>query len=303
MQAMKLIITSCLMAVFACTAVRGESPTVVTLGGKRFAFKAESILHYSGSYEGIIQRGTLARDTAANIHGARFVFAKDAEIEFYLSGRIAIGHLSRDTLCSVGDRNYIFRKGSRIDFFESGKVSKAYLARDHDLAVGGRRFRFRRGDEEIHDIAFYKSGKIRKAFLSGKSTVRIGANALTMFERIGFDERGAIEWGHLKSDCAVRAGKQTILCAGGEYHQISFHTNGGVEECVLTGPQTVRAGGVALKLESRILFSADGKILRGTLGEETMFRNVKHSRYDTVTFRYDRRGKLAGMDRFEHPHR
>ncbi len=279
------------------------SASTVTVGGKAFQFRSGTVLHYSGSYEGIIQRGALARDTSANMHGTRFVFAKDTEVEFYPSGRIAIGHLSKDTPWGACGGNFVFRKGSRIDFFESGKVSKAYLARDHDLAVGGRRFRFRMGDEEIHDIAFYESGKIREAFLSGKSTVRIGANILTMFQRIGFNESGAIEWGHLQGDSAIRAGGRSIRCSGGEYHQIAFHENGGVEECVLAAAQDLDAGGFTVKLESRILFSEDGKIVRGTLAEETVFMNMKHSRYDTVTFRYDRRGKLAGIDRFEHPHR
>lgn len=279
------------------------SASTVTVGGKAFQFRSGTVLHYSGSYSESIQRGTLARDTAATMRGAAFVFGKGTDIEFYTSGRIAIGHLAKETAYGAGGRHFLFHGGSRIDFFESGKVSKAYLARDHGMTIDGRRFRFRRGDEEIHDIAFYESGKIREAFLSGKSTVRIGANILTMFQRIGFNERGAVEWGHLQGDSAIRAGGRSIRCSGGEYHQIAFHENGGVDECVLAEPQELDAGGVAVKLESRILFSADGRIVRGTLAEETVSGNRKHSQYDTVTFRYDRRGKLAGIDRFEHPHR
>lgn len=280
--------------------VRG-AVTAVTAGGRTYRFHDSSILHYSGSYSGIVQRGRLAKNTHAKIGGNTVVFAQDTDLEFYISGKIALGYLAADTLCRAGSKKILFMKGSRIDFYESGNVSKGYLARDCTMVVGGKRFRFKQGTEEIEDIELYKSGGIKSASLSGTCTVRIGENRLTSHHIIGFRKSGSIGWGFLNAESPVIAGGRTIRCTGGPYHQIAFHKNGNVQECVLEGPQRLMAGGREIIFESRIVFSPEGKILRGILGEDTGFQGGNYTRYTTVTLRYNSRGRLTGMECFRHP--
>ncbi len=275
----------------------------VAVGGKTYRFYMKGILHYNESYGTKISRGVLAADTRTRIGGNTVVFPKGTELEFYLSGKIAIGYLASDTACRVGGRSLTFRKGSRIDFHESGKISKGYLARDCDLAVGGGTFRFKKGVDEIEVIEFYESGKVKAGFLSGDRAVRVGRNDLPLFQRIGFYENGRPEWGSLRSDATVRVGNQDVRCAGGEYHQITFHENGAVDECVLAGPQKLIAGDQKIKFDSRISFSSRGMILRGILAEGTVFRGTTLPQFKTVTIRYDRQGNVSGIDVFRHPER
>lgn len=275
----------------------------VTLGGIVYRFHDSSILHYSGSYTSIIQQGKLIGNTPVILGGNRIVFAKDTELTFFLSGKIGLGYISEDTLCKVGNYKILFGKGSRIDFYESGKVSKGYLARDCAMTVGGNRFRFKKGTEEIEDIEFYKSGGIKSAPLSGICTVRIGGNSLTLHHSIGFYKKGSIGWGFLKDESPVMVGGRTIRCTGGVYHQITFHKNGNVRECVLEGPRKLKAGGREIVFESRIMFSPEGNIIRGTLGEDTSFQNRSYTRFTPVILRYNSGGQLTGMERFRHPSR
>lgn len=287
--------------VFAVWSQVSGGVKAVTPGGIMYRFQDSSILHYSGSYSGIVQRGKLLEKTRAAIGGNTVVFAESTDLEFYISGKIALGYLAGDTLCRAGSRKILFRKGSRIDFYESGNVSKGYLARDCTMVVGGKRFRFKKGTEEIDDIELYPSGGIKSAPLSGTCTVRIGGNSLTLHHIIGYHKSGSIGWGFLKAESPVIAGGRTIRCTGGPYHQITFHKNGNVRECVLAGPQRMMAGGREIIFESRIMFSPEGKILRGTLGGDTAFQGRNYTRFTTVILRYNSRGRLAGMECFRHP--
>ncbi|HPJ38129.1 MAG TPA: hypothetical protein PLT75_06775 [Spirochaetota bacterium] len=301
-MAKKYLLLTVIILFGAWPNVRG-AVTAVAVGGSMYRFHDSSILHYSGSYSGIVQRGKLAENNTVTIGQNTVVFAKDTDLEFYIPGKIALGYLSADTLCRAGSRKFLFRKGSRIDFYESGNVSKGYLARDCTMMVGGKRFRFKKGTEEIEDIELYKTGGIKSAPLSGTCTVRIGGNSMTLHHIIGFYKNGSIGWGFLNAESPVIAGGRTIRCTGGPYHQITFHNNGNVRECVLAGPQRLMAGGREIIFESRIMFSPDGKIIRGTLGEGTGFQGRNYTRYTTVILGYNSRGQLTDMKRFRHPRR
>ena len=300
MKKTALLILSILFTISGLYSMASEE---VTVGGKTFIFYKKDLLHYSGSYTDKIWRGNLAKDTTVNIGVNTITFKKNSELAFYASGEIGSGYPAVDTELKIGNNKIKARAGKRILFFKPGNIQELYLAGDTVFTIGQNTVTFKKGVKEIEMMQFFENGEIRRGYLNKQAVCKAGKYSFTLFNVLIFYKNGSVEAGHLHKNTVFKVKNDDIIFIGSEYHMVEFHKNGAVHQGYIHESKTINIDGNNVKFQYRIYFNENGTVKMGVLAESLAIMNKKFEAHNTLTFKYDNRGKLIRIEKYRYPQR